>query len=112
LPPAAGDLHFLTASPKFSQVVIAKDGGPATMVVPDPRAFALNKLWLSRQEDRGEARRNRDRSQALAVAALVLRYLPQYDFFSTELDMFPQDLGPDAGQWAGGVDLTGEEGLE
>jgi hypothetical protein len=99
LPPAAGDLHFLTASPKFSQAVIGKDGGPATMVVPDPRAFALNKLWLSQQDDREESRRSRDRSQALAVAALVLRYLPQYDFFSTELDMFPQDLAPDAAQW-------------
>jgi hypothetical protein len=99
LPPTAGDLHFLMASPKFSQVVIGKDGGPATMQVPDPRAFALNKLWLSQQEDREETRRSRDRSQALAVAALVLRYLPQYDFFSTELDMFPQDLTPDAAEW-------------
>lgn len=106
LPPAAGNLHFLTASPKFSQVVIGKDGGPVTVVVPDPRAFALNKLWLSQQEDREETRRSCDRSQALAVAALVLRYLPQYDFFSTELDMFPQFLNPSPGQWAG------EESLE
>ncbi len=112
LPPTAGNLHFLTASPKFSQVVIGKDGGPATMVVPDPRAFALNKLWLSRQDDREETRRICDRSQALAVAALVLRYLPQYDFFSTELDMFPQELAPDAAQFAAGVELTEEESLE
>jgi len=112
LPPAAGDLHFLTAAPKFPQVVIGKDGGPATMVVPDPRAFALNRLWWSRQEGWEGTRRARGRSQALAVAALVLRYLPQYDFFSTELDMFPQDLAPDAAQWAAGEDLTGEEDLE
>ena len=112
LPPAAGDLHFLTASPKFSQVVIGKDGGPATMVVPDPRAFALNRLWLSQQDDREETRRSCDRSQALAVAALVLRYLPQYDFFSTELDMFPQDLASDAAQWAAGAELTADENQE
>lgn len=112
LPPEAGNLQFLTGSSKFSQVVIGKDGGPATMVVPDPRAFALNKLWLSQQEDRAEARRRDDRSQALAVAALVLRYLPQYDFLATDLDMFPQDLAPDAGQWAAGGETTGEEDLE
>jgi hypothetical protein len=112
LPPEAGNLHFLTASPKFSQVVIGQDGGPATMVVPDPRAFALNKLWLSQQEDRAEPRRSRDLRQAQALAALVLLYLPQYDFFSTELDMFPRDLNPDGGPWAGGADLTGEEGRE
>jgi hypothetical protein len=108
LPPAAGDLHFLTASPKFSQTVIGRDGGPAIMVVPDPRAFALNRLWLSQQENREETRRNCARRQALAVAALVLRYLPQYDFFSTELDMFPQFLNPDGGSWTGGTDLAGD----
>ncbi len=112
LPPEAGNLYFLTASPKFSQVIIGKDGGPATMVVPDPRAFALNKLWLSQQEGREESRQQGDLSQALALAALVLRYLPQYDFFSTDLDMFPQDLAPDPAQWAAEAELTADEPLE
>ena len=92
LPPEAGHLQYLLASPRFSQVVIGRDGGPATLTAPDPWAFALNKLWWSRQEDRDPARRGRDRSQALAVAGLVLRYLPQYDFSPSELDMFPGDL--------------------
>jgi hypothetical protein len=108
LPPTAGDLHFLTASPKFSQVVIGIDGGPATMLVPDPRAFALNRLWLSRQEDRGESQRSRDYCQALAVARLVLGYLPQYDYFATELDMFPPDLGQGAARLAEGEEATEE----
>jgi hypothetical protein len=93
LPPEAGNLQYLAASPKLTQVVIGKDGGPVTLVVPDPRAFALNRLWLSQQEDRGEDRRARDLGQALAVADLVLRYLPQYDFSSSELEMFPRELG-------------------
>jgi len=109
LPPAAGRLHFLTASPKFSQVVIGQDGGPATMMVPDPRAFALNKLWWSRQEDREESRRSRDYQQALAVAHLVLGYLPQYDYFATELDMFPQDLAQGAARLTPGVELAEDE---
>lgn len=33
-------------------VVGARDGTPARMVVPDPRWFALQKLWLSRQAKR------------------------------------------------------------
>ena len=112
LPLEAGNLNFLMASPKFSQVIIGKDGGPATMVVPDPRAFVLNKLWLSQQEGREESRRQRDLGQALAVAALVLGYLPQYDFFSTDLDMFPQDLAPDAEQWAAEAEATADESQE
>ncbi len=92
LPPDAGNLQFLWASPKLSQVVIGRDGWPATMTVPDPRAFALRRLWLSQQEDRGPAVRQRDLNQALALAVLVVRYLPQYDFSPSELDMFPRDL--------------------
>lgn len=96
LPPEAGQLQFLLAAPKFSQVVIGQDGGPATLVVPDPWTFALNRLWLSQQEDREPSRRARDLSQALAVAALVLRHLPQYDFSPSELEMFPRELVRDA----------------
>ena len=92
LPPEAGQLQYLLASSRFSQVVIGQDGGPATLTAPDPWAFALNKLWWSQQEDRDAATRSRDRSQALAVAGLVLRYLPQYDFSPSELDRFPRDL--------------------
>jgi len=109
LPPEAGNLQYLTASPKFTQVVIGQDGGPATMMVADPRAFVLNKFWLSRQEERDEEKRRRDYPQARAVADLVLRYLPQYEYFSTELDMLPQDLVQSAARFAEGAELAGEE---
>jgi hypothetical protein len=33
------DPHDLISSPKFAQVVIGRDGRPATLVAPDPRAF-------------------------------------------------------------------------
>lgn len=106
LPPEAGSLQYLTASPKFSQVVIGLDGYPAVMVAPDPRAFVLNKLWWSRQEDREKAKRRRDYRQALAVAELVLRYLPAYDYFSTELDMLPQDLVLSTARFAEGAEAN------
>jgi hypothetical protein len=109
LPPEAGNLQHLMASPKFPQVVIGQDGGPATMMVADPRAFALNKFWWSQQEDREEAKTRRDYHQALAVADLVLRYLPRYEYFSTELDMLPQDLVQSAARFAEGTELP-EEG--
>ena len=91
VPNEAGDLGALVSSPKFSQVVIGKRGTPATLVVPDPRALALHKLWLSQQEDRDPSLRKRDRVQGMALAELVVRYLPQYDFFSAQLNLFPPE---------------------
>jgi hypothetical protein len=73
-------------------VVIGRRGDPVSMVVPDPRALALHKLWLSLQEDRGPVQQSRDRCQAAALAELVLRYLPQYHFFSAELQRFPVEV--------------------
>ncbi len=99
LPPEAGLLQFLAAAPPLSQVVIGQDGGPATMVVPDPRAFALHRLWWSRRERRDGGKRARDLDQALVVASLVLRHLPQYDLAPPELDMFPQELVRAARAW-------------
>jgi hypothetical protein len=92
LPAASGDLVALLAAPKFSQVVIGRRGDPVTMVVPDPRALALHKLRLSRRQDRDPADRERDRVQAAALAELILRYLPQYYFFSSELQLFPPEV--------------------
>lgn len=84
------NLQWLVSSPKMTQVVVGADGFPATMVVPDPRAFALHKLWLSSQPDRGAAQRRRDHSQALMVCRLVLTYLPGLHFDFSELRMFPK----------------------
>ena len=92
VPAESGDLAALMAAPKFSQVVIGRRGDPVTMVVPDPRALALHKLWLSIQEDRDPIKQTRDRCQAAALAELILRYLPQYYFFSAELQRFPAEV--------------------
>jgi hypothetical protein len=88
----AGDLAALVNSPRFSQVVIGRRGDPVTMVVPDPRALALHMLWLSQQEGREPLKQARDRCQAVALAALIVRYLPQYYFFSTQLHLFPAEV--------------------
>ena len=86
------NLQWLVSSPKFTQDVIGDDGYPATMVAPDPRAFALHKLWLSRQADREPIKRKRDRDQAIAVCRLVLQYLPHLPFQPAELKMLPKSV--------------------
>jgi hypothetical protein len=103
---AGGNLHYLLSSPKFSQVVIGKDGAPATMVVPDPRAFALHQLWLSEQAGREESQQARDLGLAMAVAQLVLGYLPQYHFFHADLRRFPDEVVRRAADLAAESDLA------
>ena len=90
------NLQWLVSTPKFEQVVIGEDGFPAIMVVPDPRAFAVHKLWVSKQRDREAVRKKRDRSQALAICQLILRYMPEFEIKKEELRMFPEAIIADA----------------
>ncbi len=92
------NLQWLLAAPKFSQVLIGDDGYPARMAAPDPRAFALHKLWLAEQSDREAVKRQRDREQGIRVAEVVIRYLPDYPFRTSELRMFPKAVAQKASQ--------------
>jgi hypothetical protein len=65
---------------------------PAPMIVPDPRAFALHKFWLSSPDDREPVKKQRDREQAMAVGKLIAEHLPQYRFNISELRMFPLEV--------------------
>jgi len=99
------NLHWLISSPKINQVVIGEDGFPAAMSAPDPRAFALHKLWLSKQDNREAVKKKRDYDQAMAAANLVVKYLPQYKFKAAELRMFPKALLTEAEKSMSDVDL-------
>jgi len=90
------NLQWLVSAPKLNQVVIGDDGYPANMVVPDPRAFAVHKLWVSQQADRETVKKKRDRSQALAVCRLILQYMPEFQMRKEDLRMFPDAIVADA----------------
>ena len=92
------NLQWLVSATRLEQVVIGEDGYPATMIVPDPRAFAIHKLWVSEQKNREAVKKTRDRSQALAVCKVTLGYLPEFPFRRDELRMFPVDIVSDAAQ--------------
>lgn len=84
--------RWISSSPAMDQVVIGEDGFPARMVVPDPRAFAIHKLWLSQDPSREPLKQSRDRAQAFAVAHLVDNYLVQHPFTEKEACMFPKSI--------------------
>lgn len=85
-------LNWLVNAPKIAETVMDQRGYPAPMVSPDPRAFALHKLWLSKREDRTPLKRRRDEGQARLVASLVTSRLPHLRFDDPALAALPRGL--------------------
>jgi hypothetical protein len=89
-------LVWLQNSPQFEAVAIDEKGEPVRIVAPDPRVWAVHKLWLSQRADRQPLKRHRDAAQAEAVAALVVTYLTHLPFEAEQLRMLPRELVVDA----------------
>ena len=91
--------EWLLPGRRVDQVVPCRDGTAARLVVPDPRWFALHKLWLADQPKRNPLKRGKDRKQGLALLDAVADAMPHYpldDAFVTEL---PEELMPLFEQW-------------
>ena len=84
-------LEWLTALPPITQTVIADNGFPVRFVVPEPRVFALHKLWVSLQPTRDPIKRKRDLHQAEAVVQLALEYF-NLRFDDPSIKALPADL--------------------
>lgn len=53
-------VQWLVSAPRIEQPVIAVDGRVFSMTVPDPKAFAIYKVWLSKQPTRESLKKGRD----------------------------------------------------
>lgn len=67
--------EWLLRSPQHTQVIVAEDGLPLRIVVPEPRTYALHELWVSQQLDRTRLKRPRDAAHARLVAEIATKYL-------------------------------------
>ena len=104
--PIAG-LQWLVNAPAVDAMVLDDRGFPVPMRCPDPRFWALHKLWMSRREDRQPFKKARDASQGHAVTRLVLERLPHLPFDGDFLGKLPRELreavpGPDLQTGSGG----------
>lgn len=86
------NMNWMLSAPRIRQVVVSQNGKPFEMVVPDPRAFALFKLWLSSATERDPIKKPRDLRQAQAVIKLLDERLPQYPLDVGMLQSFPQNV--------------------
>lgn len=83
--------QWLLAAPQFEQTIVGQDGWPLRIVVPEPRTFALHKLWVAGRDDRSPLKRPRDRAHAKVVAGLVKTYLRK-PFRAKDMPWLPKEL--------------------
>lgn len=91
--------EWLLLGTPVDQVVPCRDGKAARLVVPDPRWFALHKLWLGAQTKRNPLKRRKDVAQGLAVLSAVADAMPQYPLDEEFISSIPPELEPYWQQW-------------
>ena len=91
--------EWLLMGRPVDRVVGVRDGEAARMVVPDPRWFALQKLWMAEKPERDAQKKPKDRKQGRALLDavwLTMRHYPLNDAFYEEL---PPELRPHYEAW-------------
>lgn len=96
--------EWLLLGRPVDHVIGCRDGSPARIVAPDPRWFALHKLWMAAQAKRNPLKRPKDRLQGLALLDAVARAMPHYPMDAAFEKELPDELAPHFEEWR---DLSG-----
>jgi len=94
LPVPLEEQEWLLNGTPVSRVVVARDGSPARIVAPDPRWFALQKLWMSEQAKRNPLKRPKDAKQGIALLNTIREAMPQYPLDEAFEASLPSELVP------------------
>ncbi len=98
-PVALPEQEWLLQGTRVDQVVCGRDATSARIVAPDPRYFALQKLWLAKKPTRDPRKRPKDQRQGEALLNVIASSMPHYrldDEFGASL---PSELGPIFDAW-------------
>lgn len=91
--------EWLLLGRPVEHVVACRDNKPARIIAPDPRYFALQKLWLSKQSKRNPLKRPKDAKQGTILLKAIEETMPQYPLdrsFEAEL---PFELAEQLHSW-------------
>lgn len=84
--------EWLLPGRRVDQVLPCRDGTPARIVAPDPRWFALHKLWLGAQAKRNPLKRRKDTVQGTALLDAVAEAMPHYPLDDAFAATIPEEL--------------------
>jgi len=91
--------EWLLLGRPVDQVVICRDGSPARIVAPDPRWFALQKLWMAEQPKRNPLKRRKDQRQGGLLLDAIKEAMPHYPLDAAFEAMLPGELAPLFARW-------------
>jgi hypothetical protein len=95
------EVEWLLLGAPIEHVVPAKGDLAAKIVAPDPRMFALQKLWLSEKPSRSALKKPKDRRQGKALMdACAQGTLPRHPINGGFEASLPEALRPFFEQWA------------
>jgi hypothetical protein len=100
-PVALIEQDWLLPGRRVEHIVCGLDGLPAKVVAPDPRRFALQKLWLAQKPTRNPLKKPKDAKQGALLLDAISARMPHYpldDAFRAEL---PAQLLPFFDAWRG-----------
>lgn len=89
-PVALPEQEWLLNGKPIDRVAGVYGGDAARLVVPDPRWFALQKLWMAEKPGRNPQKKPKDRKQGIALLDAVWLTMPHYPLD----DDFPGALKP------------------
>jgi hypothetical protein len=86
--------EWLLLGKPVDQIVLCRDASAARIVAPDPRWFALHKLWLGNQSKRNALKKEKDQRQGSAILEAVEQAMPHYPLDEAFVATIPDELLP------------------
>lgn len=91
--------EWLLMGDPVEQLLYDTNNKPLRIVAPDPRYFALQKLWLADKPQRDPLKKDKDRTQGELVLHLVHLKMPHYPLNDRFEQSLPEPLKPYFEQW-------------
>lgn len=98
--------EWLLLGRQVDHVVVARDNAPARIVAPDPRYFALHKLWMAEKPGRNPLKQPKDEKQGMLLLDAVAEAMPHYPMDDAFVSNLPSELHRHFARWK--AQWTGE----
>jgi hypothetical protein len=98
-PIALPEQDWLLPGRRVEHVVCGLDGQPCRLIAPDPRYFALHKLWLAKKPTRNPLKRPKDEKQGTLLLSAIAERMPHYSLDDAFRDALPPELVPYLDHW-------------
>jgi hypothetical protein len=90
---------WLLPGRRVEHVVCGLDGLPTRIIAPDPRWFALQKLWLAEKPGRNPLKRPKDKKQGELLLRAVEERMPHYPLDEAFRADLPEPLRAHFDRW-------------